>query len=356
VKSTSLPTDCPPASRPKLVLHAGTHKTGTTAIQSFLANQREALAKEKVLYPTLDGDPLSHTSLQKHIGLACTGSTTAPCDATLAELQLQIADVQPSKVILSSEHFFAMPRDWIAPLLAAVRPLFSSVSVVIYLRSQRDLWVSLYNQRAKALKVLPSHRLWGSEDYLGPAIVENMFYADFLDAFADQLGRQHVTPRLYDIQTLPGGDVLPDFLTATGLETLVAPAAQATSRNPSLGWKGVALALALATRYQSLDSRQAVVGALRRAFRAAEQEGLSDWLGATPCYLTEDEQRAIRDTYTASNTRLADTYSLDFDAFLLETPRPCEHRRLHHIDPAELRQVHALIRDQLDAAGPASTS
>ena len=39
--------------KPKLILHAGTHKTGTTAIQAFCAANREALAGQGIVYPTL---------------------------------------------------------------------------------------------------------------------------------------------------------------------------------------------------------------------------------------------------------------------------------------------------------------
>ncbi|WP_460274236.1 hypothetical protein [Celeribacter sp. ULVN23_4] len=39
--------------KPKLILHAGTHKTGTTAIQAFCAANRDMLAQQGLLYPTL---------------------------------------------------------------------------------------------------------------------------------------------------------------------------------------------------------------------------------------------------------------------------------------------------------------
>lgn len=38
--------------KPRLILHIGTHKTGTTGIQRFCAIQREALLREGILYPS----------------------------------------------------------------------------------------------------------------------------------------------------------------------------------------------------------------------------------------------------------------------------------------------------------------
>ena len=347
-------------ARPQLVLHAGTNKTGSTAIQSFLAAHRQPLREVGVLYPELDGDPLSQTLLQKHIGLAHASGDTAPLAETLSQLQHQLATSQATKVILSTEHLFAMPRAWVPTLLEAVSPLFASVSLVIYLRSQRDLWTSLLNQRAKALKVLPTHRPWGTDEFLGPAIVENMHYADYLDAYAPLIGRDHVLAKRYDPSGFPDGSVVPDFLQTVGLASLLTRAdltAAGTSSaiNPSLGWKGVALAITLAARHHALDSRRAVARAMRKAFARAHDEGLTDWLGRAACYLTEDQQRELRDIYAASNIRLADSYGPELDAFLCDPSRPHEQRGLHDIDPAELRLVNSFIGDAMADLASAET-
>jgi hypothetical protein len=343
----------PANGRPHLVLHAGTHKTGSTAIQTFLSDHRDRLQAAGILYPLLDGDPLSHTSLQKHVGLAHTSGERQRLEQTLTELDQQLAGLAVEKVILSSEHFFAMPRAWVPTLLEALVPRFASVTLVIYLRSQRDLWISLANQRAKALKVLPTHRFWGSTDFLGPAIVENLHYADYLDAFARAIGSDQVRARLYAPASFPDESVVPDCLQAVGLEATFPAARRATAVNPSLGWKGFALAVTLASRHHALDTRRAVSRAMRKAFARAACEGLCDWLGSAPCFLSEAEQRSIRDTYAASNVRLADTYGQDFDAFLCERARPCEDRGLHDIDPAELREVNRFIQE-LMAGDPAA--
>jgi hypothetical protein len=201
--------------------------------------------------------------------------------------------------------------------------------------------------------VLPTHRFWGSTDFLGPAIVENLHYADYLDAFARVIGSDQVRARLYAPAGFPDESVVPDFLQAAGLEAAFPAAPRATAVNPSLGWKGFALAVTLASRHHALDTRQTVSRAMRKAFARAAGDGLSDWLGSAPCFLSEAEQRSIRDTYAASNVRLADAYGQDFDAFLCERARPCEERGLHDIDPAELREVNRFIQE-LMAGDPAA--
>ncbi|MGA0040673.1 MAG: hypothetical protein ACO3NZ_12555 [Pirellulales bacterium] len=341
-------------SRPQLVLHAGTHKTGSVALQSFLAAHRDHLQRQGVLYPVLDDDAFSHISLQKHVGLAHTSGNRGPLQHTLNQLQEQIEKSSASCVVLSSEHFFAMPKAWVTTLLAATEPLFGSVSLVIYLRSQRDLWASLFNQHAKALKVLPTHRPWGTADFLGPALVENMFYADYLDAFACHLGANRISARLYDPSQFSGGDVRADFLEKAGLSPPAGGLSTSAAVNLSLGWKGVALALTLAARYRLLESRSIVARGMGKAFQQAHLEGLPDWLGSSPCFLSTEEQRMIRETYTASNVHLANEYASDFDLFAIEPPRPHEERGLSDIDPAELRLVNTFIRDYL--ATPAAAN
>jgi hypothetical protein len=182
--------------------------------------------------------------------------------------------------------------------------------------------------------------------------VENMHYADYLDAYAPLIGRDHVLARRYDPSGFPDGSVVPDFLQTVGLASLLTradltTAATSSAINPSLGWKGVALAITLAARHHALDSRRAVARAMRKAFARAHDEGLTDWLGRAACYLTEDQQRELRDTYAASNIRLADSYSPELDAFLCELSRPHEQRGLHDIDPAELRLVNSFISDAM---------
>lgn len=38
---------------PKLILHVGTHKTGTSALQSYLSENRRLLRRDEIYYPSL---------------------------------------------------------------------------------------------------------------------------------------------------------------------------------------------------------------------------------------------------------------------------------------------------------------
>lgn len=334
--------------RPRLLLHLGTHKTGTTALQFFLQQQRETLRKQGILYPMVGGDDLAHLSLQKAVGRANRQGDTHSLKTYLRQLQQLIDETAPSLVVLSSEHFFAMPQEWVKTLLHAVEPLFAAVTVVLYVRPQRELWTAIYNQKAKALKVLPSHALWGTTDYLGVNRVSNMFYADYLDCFARLIGREHVIVRPYRRSLFPEGDIVHDFCSLLGAHPPVRDSRPAEPINPSLGWKGLAFALQLAPQHFNRDSRQPVAQAMRLGFLRATRAGLSNWIGPAPNYLDAEEQRRVDHAYAVNNARLLAEYPSASTAFPRDSALPVTREQFADIAPEELTAVTAFIQEALE--------
>ncbi|KIC44430.1 hypothetical protein RA28_16035 [Ruegeria sp. ANG-S4] len=75
--------------KPKLFLHAGTHKTGTTAIQTFCTRNRKELAQRGLLYPKVKtGKQLD----DRHLSLAHAFSD-APAKLTAPAAQTALADI-----------------------------------------------------------------------------------------------------------------------------------------------------------------------------------------------------------------------------------------------------------------------
>lgn len=96
--------------KPKLILHAGTHKTGTTAIQAFAARHRAALAARGVLYPDLTPIGLEHNYPQHLFAHALAGkgkTRLSPGDAVrVAGLWAEAAAETGATVFLSSEPLY----------------------------------------------------------------------------------------------------------------------------------------------------------------------------------------------------------------------------------------------------------
>jgi hypothetical protein len=94
----------------RLLLHAGTHKTGTTSIQTALSTNRQWLRERGYIYPRLPGCGRDHNHFAHGIALA-----TDPDDVAVLRSQLLEAANDGDTLVLSAEEFsarIARPRHW----------------------------------------------------------------------------------------------------------------------------------------------------------------------------------------------------------------------------------------------------
>lgn len=147
--------------RPPLILHVGTHKTGTTAIQAMLAGLRTGLAARGIAYPDLS--PATGGTGQDHNALAHLFIETGP----LARLRLWRSGRLLRRrargaetVVLSAEaivrhnlpqHHPVDAEDWFSSHAAYLRRLAGSLHgfdlrPLIYFRRPEDAAVSLYKE------------------------------------------------------------------------------------------------------------------------------------------------------------------------------------------------------------------
>ncbi|MCG5238990.1 hypothetical protein ACIU1J_31600 [Azospirillum doebereinerae] len=196
------------------IVHIGAPKTGSTAIQRFLFENREPLLACGVRYPDVSLRGYGHHDLAFLLGGGYPVWAT-PQDRTLAELGAALRDAVRAggtdTVLLSSENFYLYPEP------ATLRGLLRSagmeaddrVSIVCYLRRQDEAHVSWYNQTVKAqgnsagfeASVRRDHGLWD--------------YAERLKPWQAEFGTSALILR--DYTALASGDVRGDFLTAIGL-------------------------------------------------------------------------------------------------------------------------------------------
>ncbi len=336
--------------RPNLILHIGTYKTGSTAIQAFLRQKDARLRDQGFLYPTIPKNKQSHTYLKKEITNALESNGKLQPSTCVNTIAQQIEQYSPRSVILSSEHFWPTSPRLTRLIISSIEHLFSRIEVIIYLRHQRDLWMSLYSQFAKGLSVTPSHATWGTSEYCGKDITDHgMYYANVLSGYRNASDKITINARIYERSLFPDRDVVSDFATTCKLSMQHLGDASSAGSNESLGWKGVEFSKALAIYYHhDLQRRQIISRAMRRAFNHSRKLGFSGWLGKSPNKLTKDDQEKIYLHYSDNNNLLSRDYFESVDIFPTWKCLPVDPNSLGDIPPEENSELAAFMLSRTD--------
>lgn len=350
-------TDLPQnSSRPDLCIHLGTYKTGSTAIQTCMELHRQQLLDRGVLYPLFPGPgqfERNHGKLDSGLLRLLASGSDAYVTSFVDQLSLRIRQENPRLVVLSAESFWPRSMQYASLMISVLRPLFSRISIVIYLRHQLDLWISLYSQQAKTLRVKPGLPAWGSHEIVGQDIVvHGMFYDRVLDVYSSLLGEHNVHARLYDVAQFPDGDVVNDFLDVCGIGPVdrqdhLAGGADARSINPNWGWKAVEFSKLYAAdeTYGSLLNRQRSIKAVGKSVHTMSLKGFPDWRGKPANYLSSDEQAALCSFYAESNELLSSKYFNGRSLFAPKSNLPITAHQLYDLPVDELQMAMDLAHD-----------
>lgn len=212
----------------RAILHIGTEKTGSTSIQQFLARQRDWLNANGFHYPRAPGTP-NHTRLFGYAvsspALAFTVKTAEEHQALRTRLEADLAaeaEAHPDKVFLfSNEHCHSrvFAAEEVARLHGLLGRFFDRVDVLLYLRRQDELAVSLYSTLLKAgtsgrelLVRRPIPALPGTAP-------EQDLYYDYdalIERWAAAFGRDRMIVRRFP-QDLVGGSIVDDLCHVAGL-------------------------------------------------------------------------------------------------------------------------------------------
>ena len=212
-----------------LYLHIGTPKTGTTALQSFLAQNVGALKKHGVLNP---GNPAEDARVRwPKVGVNRTAHfltrREGEYDPALAPVCFQKIRAQLSedpsltKAVLTDEGLWRYGSeydDFWEKLLEELRRNDMDLKVVIYLRRQDDFLYSCWGQTVK------SGATWTFEEFIPHAgeapMVRTLDYYQALKQIERHIGKENLIVRLYQKSSYRGKaeNIQSDFLACMGLE------------------------------------------------------------------------------------------------------------------------------------------
>ncbi len=255
-------------ARPRLYLHIGINKTGTSAIQQFLGARPRLLAEHGLLYPRTGRHEHAHYALSRALGFGAASragsdwqvaasSALAPLHAwsgrvrqriglhagdsdalagarRLERLRLRLeaeCHRQPgARVVLSSEHF-VRPLD-----PRPVRAFFAAFDcrIVVYLRRHDHWWASAYGQALKTVSRPPwgvgpeAYIAWSRQRHPG-----QRRYGPLLARWAEVFGAPNIIVRPYEQEQNPDG-VVADFLRAIGVPELAQRSGDAGRVNTAL--------------------------------------------------------------------------------------------------------------------------
>lgn len=268
---------------PVLVLHIGTHKTGTSTLQSVLTRAAPRLAERGVSYVAAGRENrIAHHPLAWGLrGRYSTGMEV--WEGARAEINASTAPIQ----VLSTEGFWYEDPAEVKRQLAFA----GEVRIVAYLRRQDAFLQSLYKQ------AVSSGRKTNFQDWLS----EFGYRGDYLtviDRWADAFGRDAIVVRPYErgSSTI---DVVDDFFALVGLDPADTIAdIKRGSHNPSprrelLYFLRAFNQLNLKINYDKLF--YSVIGRNKAYVRSAD-------------LLTHEECVSVLARYAESNARLAERY------------------------------------------------
>lgn len=130
-------------------LHIGTHKTGSTSIQRFLARADGVLADQGILYPET-GRPATNWSTQygqHELYWSIVGKRGIENEQVWVNLCREMEESPCRRVVISAEGFEECTSDEIRRIVAHLEP--HPIRIVVYLRPPLQFLRSAYAQRVK---------------------------------------------------------------------------------------------------------------------------------------------------------------------------------------------------------------
>ncbi|MEU0264571.1 hypothetical protein [Nocardioides sp. NPDC006303] len=295
-----------------LIVHSGTFKTGSTAIQTFLARaSREGNLPPEVAYPTIGRG--THSVQHQNLYSQLLGEVLfTPALGTWEQLVESIASGSAETTVISCESFSLLKPEHISAIGDYARQAGAKVRWVHYVRDQATFYNAFYVERLMVMR--PEHaelvdlpfeefREWS------PLDMSFLRYGEFADTITTAIPDVDLRLRPFIRKELRHGNAVADFLSTCELPI---QGEGAGSSNVGSGWRTVETARHLAPivaaapmrgRLRGVDSWKATrlkwIQILRGEFvTKATQLG---WNDTSAVYMTSEFRQELLDDYRDDN-------------------------------------------------------
>ena len=308
----------------KLVLHIGTGKTGTTALQSFLWNNAVKLREYGWDYPDIlkswcCKNDRRYIEGEKNGNLLKVSIIADWEEKKKEELwDIIFERLKNFNVIISDESIWGHPVIDTKAAIDDYKRRCVNIKIVIYLRRQDKYLESLWNQNVK--ERLETDDLW---DFIHRP--ENLQSADYLGkikSIEKVVGRDNIIVRVYEASQFKGtrGDITSDFIHVLNQiegkmkdewEGIWLPGNENRKLDGEMLWAKLLFNRAYVSVFPDLDMREEmktgfanVYTDFARFFQDAETSSSKP----SAFFLTKEERRKILKNYEADNKEIAHTY------------------------------------------------
>lgn len=201
----------------RIMIHAGTHKTASTAIQRTLREVRGDLQAQGIHMPGLPDYKIKHSDFRHELG-GKAGRPTPGIDSFLADIAKLGA--QDSAIMTNETLIGADP----ARLKTALAPATNaSVDIYFYVRPQIGLLTSLYLQSVKNGRVCDTPRAYMADKGESAAFD----FGPSIEAYASVFGKDHVHVREFTRGGLKDDSIIADLWEFMNLPQDILPKALA---------------------------------------------------------------------------------------------------------------------------------
>ena len=281
-----------------VVVHVGTHKTGSTALQSFCARNRDAIADQGILYPSQPVRWGGHHQLAWSLGIKHPHAEDISASEAFGGVFVEAAQRDCQTVLVSSEDFEFLPDPQV------LRDALGSLDarVVLYLRKQDDYLVSEYNQHVRMYVT----RFAGSIDefYAAHDFRPRFDYTRLVGKWAKVF--EQVKPRPFDGLKARDTTIFEDFCETVGIawsDSFVLPPREAS--NVSLDSYTTEILRHLNARSATQPDHAEMVKAFQHL---TVERTLIEEFGPPPDALPGQLQAELHDTFGPPNVALLEQY------------------------------------------------